>query len=229
MNTYRMGLLALLCLLAMPAIAQDEATPCPGCNDAQLAEPATFCYTDTLFPAQCAQFVFGQANFYLNKGKKKVKALPVVEGVEGLLALADNKRHKLTAREMLFVERALTQWALEERQLGYEMTDTGLGIRILEAGSGPNPTKGQKVTVHYTGYFVEGGVFDSSVERGTPFSFTLGQGRVIKGWEEGIAALKVGTKALLKLPPELAYGERGAGSIPPNSTLIFEVELLKAE
>lgn len=100
-------------------------------------------------------------------------------------------------------------------------------IEKLVSGNGPAPTKGQAVTVHYTGWFTTGGKFDSSVDRDEPFTFVLGAGQVIAGWDIGVAAMKVGDKVRLTIPPELAYGRAGyPGAIPPNSTLIFEVELL---
>ena len=103
------------------------------------------------------------------------------------------------------------------------------GLRIIEhiKGKGENPTSGKKVKVHYSGFLQTGMKFDSSHDRGKPFEFVLGQGQVIKGWDEGIAQLKKGGKSTLIIPPELGYGERGAGGvIPPNSTLLFEVELI---
>jgi peptidylprolyl isomerase len=98
-----------------------------------------------------------------------------------------------------------------------------------QEGSGEKPQNGQKVTVHYTGYLTDGTKFDSSVDRGEPFSFSLGLGQVIKGWDEGIALLKPGAKAKLIIPSSIAYGARNMGSIPPFSTLIFDVELIKFE
>jgi peptidylprolyl isomerase len=106
-------------------------------------------------------------------------------------------------------------------------TESGLKVEILEKGAGKKPNVGDKVTVHYTGKLTNDTVFDSSVNRGTPFSFQLGVGQVIRGWDEGIGMLEEGTKARLTIPAELGYGNRAAGSIPPNSTLIFDVELLK--
>jgi peptidylprolyl isomerase len=107
-----------------------------------------------------------------------------------------------------------------------QKTSTGLGYVILTEGTGPAPQKGQNVTVHYTGWLTSGKLFDSSVERGVPFNFVLGAGRVIKGWDEGVAMMKEGEKRLLIIPPELAYGSRERPGIPANSTLIFEVELI---
>lgn len=109
-------------------------------------------------------------------------------------------------------------------------TPSGLKVEILQEGNGPVPKSGQTVVVHYTGTLVDGKKFDSSRDRGQPFSFPLGAGRVIRGWDEGIAMLKVGSRARLTIPPQLGYGARGAGGvIPPNATLIFDVELLDAK
>lgn len=106
-------------------------------------------------------------------------------------------------------------------------TASGLEYIEIEPGSGAQAQAGKTVSVHYTGKLQDGKVFDSSVSRGEPITFTLGQGRVIKGWDEGIALMKVGGKAQLVIPPELGYGERGAGGvIPPNATLVFDVELV---
>ncbi len=106
-------------------------------------------------------------------------------------------------------------------------TSTGLQYIELVVGSGATAQTGQTVIVHYTGWLENGKKFDSSMDRGQPFSFPLGAGKVIKGWEEGVQGMKVGGKRKLIIPPNLGYGARGAGSvIPPHATLIFEVELL---
>ena len=106
-------------------------------------------------------------------------------------------------------------------------TASGLQYQILQAGNGAEAKAGQKVSVHYTGWLTNGTKFDSSVDRGQPFDFLLGAGQVIKGWDEGVAGMKVGEKRKLTIPASLGYGERGAGGvIPPNATLVFDVELL---
>ena len=103
-----------------------------------------------------------------------------------------------------------------------------LKIEILEQGSGEEAKNNDKVSVHYTGTLEDGTKFDSSLDRGQPFSFTLGAGQVIKGWDLGVLGMKIGEKRKLTIPSELGYGDRGAGAIiPPNATLIFEVELLE--
>ena len=111
------------------------------------------------------------------------------------------------------------------------MTPGGVKIEILEEGQGPLPQKGQTVAVHYTGTLTNGTKFDSSRDRGEPIQFPLGAGRVIKGWDEAIAQMKVGTRAKITIPPAMGYGERGTpgGPIPPNATLIFDVELIDAK
>ena len=109
----------------------------------------------------------------------------------------------------------------------YIAAESGLKYYDLQVGDGPSPQSGQQVSVHYTGWLEDGTKFDSSLDRGQPFTFVLGNGRVIRGWDEGVATMKVGGKRQLVIPPELAYGQQGAGGvIPPNATLIFEVELL---
>jgi FKBP-type peptidyl-prolyl cis-trans isomerase len=109
-------------------------------------------------------------------------------------------------------------------------TQSGLDFIEIEEGKGAKAQAGKTVAVHYTGKFQDGRVFDSSVSRGEPIEFMLGKGMVIKGWDEGISMMRVGGKAQLIIPPDLAYGESGAGGvIPPNATLVFDVELVKVK
>jgi len=107
---------------------------------------------------------------------------------------------------------------------------SGLKYIDVEVGEGPAAVSGKDVTVHYTGTFPDGKKFDSSVDRNEPFAFKLGAGQVIKGWDEGVAGMRIGGKRKLYIPPALGYGKRGAGSvIPPDADLCFEVELLGVE
>lgn len=128
-----------------------------------------------------------------------------------LIALNPNKEQEIMS---LNLENAVT-------------TNSGLKYIDIKKGDGESPKKGQKVTVHYTGTLENGKKFDSSRDRGQPFSFTIGVGQVIKGWDEGVGTMKAGGRRTLIIPSELGYGSSGAGGvIPPNATLIFDVELL---
>jgi FKBP-type peptidyl-prolyl cis-trans isomerase len=106
-------------------------------------------------------------------------------------------------------------------------TASGLKYIVVKKGKGPTPQAGQMVKVHYTGRFLDGTTFDSSIPRNEPFEFKLGAGHVIKGWDEGVLTMSKGEKRIFIIPPKLAYGESGMGPIPPNATLVFEVELLE--
>lgn len=113
---------------------------------------------------------------------------------------------------------------------GEHTLPSGLKYEDLKVGDGPVAENGSTVTVHYTGWLRDNTKFDSSLDRGQPFSFVVGSGQVIRGWDEGVAGMKVGGRRRLTIPPELGYGERGAaGVIPPNATLLFEVELLQVQ
>jgi len=110
-------------------------------------------------------------------------------------------------------------------------TESGLKYVDMVVGTGATPQPGQQCVVHYTGWLLDGKKFDSSKDRNAPFSFALGKGAVIKGWDEGVATMKIGGSRKLFIPPELGYGDRnvGNGLIPPNSTLVFDVELLEVK
>jgi peptidylprolyl isomerase len=140
--------------------------------------------------------------------------------------------HQRTLASTILLSLAAVLWASQPVKAAGEMT-TPSGLRIIDVkpGTGPMPQVGQTVTVNYTGCLFadgkKGKKFDSSLDRGQPFSFTLGQGQVIKGWDEGVATMRVGGKRTLIIPPDLGYGAVGAGGIiPPDATLIFDIDLL---
>lgn len=141
---------------------------------------------------------------------RKAEVLEVSSGnMSSLIALSDKENDRMN------LENAVT-------------TPSGLKYIVVSEGNGATPATGQTVTVHYTGTLENGEKFDSSRDRNSPFSFKIGVGQVIKGWDEGVGDMKVGERRTLIIPPDLGYGERGAGGvIPPNATLIFDVELLK--
>ena len=139
--------------------------------------------------------------------------------------LLDNLEGDKTAKEKERI--AKEQAIIKEKYSKAVTTDSGLMYEVIKEGSGDKkPSIGDNVSAHYTGMFMDGRKFDSSIDRGQPIQFPVGTGRVIKGWDEALLDMKKGEKRILIIPPELAYGRRGRGPIPPNSTLVFEVELV---
>lgn len=185
-----------------------------------------YCFADESFPGMCVQFGEGASYFKL-RGDKKFKAIPIgsVNDLSYLKSVATDKKLKVSNLELLFMIEGLKVWEVEKRKFGYKYEQNGLGIKIIKEGTGELPEKGKEVEVHYSGYLEDGTKFDSSLDRDKTYKFILGQGRVIKGWDEGIAKLKKGSVAWLRIPPELGYGSRPAGIIPPNSTLYFKIEV----
>jgi peptidylprolyl isomerase len=154
------------------------------------------------------------------------EAAPAAEGEQ---AVEEAAPQEATTEAAAPVQEAAPEQATASDE-EMQTTSSGLEYVILEEGTGKMAETGDLVSVHYTGTLEDGTKFDSSYDRGEPIQFVLGRGQVIKGWDEGIALLKEGSKAKLVIPPELGYGEGGAGNvIPPNSTLVFEVELVSAE
>lgn len=162
----------------------------------------------------------------------KIEAVEIVrEGTEaeGWDAVAHFEAFNKAAVDRAEAEKKKAEEALKSLVEGFEKTNSGLYYKILEKGSGAKAQKGQKVSVHYEGQLTNGMVFDSSFKRNQPIDFNVGTGQVIPGWDEGILLLDEGDKARFVIPSHLAYGARGAGGvIPPNATLIFDVQLVKA-
>ena len=128
----------------------------------------------------------------------------------------------------LMAEESIEEGTMAEEASNVVTTDSGLQYEVIAEGDGATPQPGNRVFVHYVGTLEDGTKFDSSRDRGRPFDFTIGRGQVIKGWDEGVGMMQVGDRRKLIIPPELGYGARGAGGvIPPNATLIFDVELLR--
>lgn len=153
-------------------------------------------------------------------------ALLVVGGLVFLSVSKDKNRDDSEVAGLSSEEKNQEQLAKEQEQKMKEILEK-LKIEVLKPGEGAEAKNDDLVTANYIGKLEDGAKFDSSFDRDQPFSFYLGAGQVIKGWDLGILGMKVGEKRRLTIPPELGYGETGAGPIPPNATLIFEVELLK--
>jgi FKBP-type peptidyl-prolyl cis-trans isomerase len=155
------------------------------------------------------------------------KTIAVSLGLVGVVLLLIWKGEYISVHE---VQPSAVPSAANPNTKGEQNAVDQLKIEDITVGTGEVATSGKKVTVHYTGTLTDGKKFDSSLDRGTPFTFTLDAGEVIQGWDQGVAGMKVGGKRRLTIPPALGYGERGAGNaIPPNATLIFDIELLKVE
>ena len=138
------------------------------------------------------------------------------------LPAAENK-----AKAKKTVDELIAELKKKHPKAKFETTKSGMKYFVLKDGEGDKCGKGKKIKAHYTGTLMDGKKFDSSRDRGQPFEFTVGIGQVIKGWDEALSDMKKGEQRLLILPPELAYGERGVGGvIPPNATLVFDVELI---
>ena len=165
-----------------------------------------------------------------NKAEEKKEEAVAEEKKEE--AVAEEKKEEAVAEEKkdeAVAEEKKEEPVNAEKAGGVVTTESGLQYEDVAVGDGATPEKGKRVTVHYTGKLTngKGKKFDSSVDRGQPFTFVIGVGQVIRGWDEGVMSMKVGGKRELTIPPDLGYGARGAGGvIPPNATLFFEVELL---
>jgi FKBP-type peptidyl-prolyl cis-trans isomerase len=158
---------------------------------------------------------------------KSVEIIPVGEDAEKFHAIEAFRTFEGDREKRIAEAKAKKEKELDELAAGFDKTDSGLRYKILQKGDGKKAEKGKTVSVHYKGMLPDGQVFDSSYQRKQPIDFTLGVGQVIPGWDEGIGLLKVGDKARLVIPSELAYGSRGAGGvIPPDANLIFDVELM---
>jgi peptidylprolyl isomerase len=164
----------------------------------------------------------------MKSGGKRIIVVPaeLAYGQQGAGPIPPNTDLRVFV-ELLSISESVSveMWDIADKKI--LETDTGLKYVILEKGDGINPENGNVVTVHYSGYFEDGTKFDSSVERNEPYSFVVGNKQVIPGWDEGIRLLKKGGKVRLIIPPYLAYGSAEVGSIPPNSTITFDVELVE--
>lgn len=157
---------------------------------------------------------------------ESLEIMRVGSDAEGWDALAAFTEFRNSGEARLAKAKAAQQELLNKHAEGFESTPSGLRYKIITQGTGAKPGKGDRVSVHYEGALLDGTVFDSSFQRGEPIEFLLGVGQVIPGWDEGISLLKVGDRAKLLIPSDLAYGSRGAGGvIPPDAPLLFEVSL----
>jgi hypothetical protein len=208
-----------------------------------------FCFVESEWPDHCVQFTEENPYFYyqspgINKGRPVKFYFPENDQATNTHYYVEldksNRRLKLETRDLLIMEHGVEQW----RQLeglrkwdskyvnsGYTILPSGLAYKPMKVGKGKLAQQGNRATVHYTGYLESGKKFASTLDGKQSFQFILGNAEVIKGWEEGLAIMTVGSRYLLRIPPHLGYGQAGAGAgaIPPNSTLYFDIQLLAAE
>ena len=158
---------------------------------------------------------------------ESIEIIRVGEAAEKYKAVEAFRSFEGDREKKIAESKAKADAELDKLAAGFQKTASGLRYQILQKGHGAQAEKGKKISVHYKGQLADGTVFDSSYQRKQPIDFTVGIGQVIKGWDEGLQLLKVGDKARLVIPSQLAYGSQGAGGvIPPNATLIFDVELM---
>ena len=185
---------------------------------------------------QPVKFILGNENFVkgsdegiagMKSGGQRTIIIPsnLAYGKQGMGPIPPNSNLKLSI-ELVNAKQPVTAKMWDVDSTKFKTTKSGLKYEIIKEGEGDLISKNKRVTVHYSGYLLNGQKFDSSVERDEPFSFVVGVGQVIPGWDEGVQLLKKGSKARFIIPPALAYGSRDLGKIPPNSTLIFDVEVL---
>lgn len=226
---------------------QFSYSQCEFCHPPQ-GRTIDYCYQAQDLEGFCAMFKEGQRSFYLeNENRKKNQVMEVYlpkdlnagASIQYLKDLGMNKKLKLTTEEILFIYHAVQNWREVEAMRtwnqdlvldGYKINESGLAYKVLRMGTGEKATQGQTAVVHYTGYLLDGKKFDSSRDRKAPFEFSLGRGQVIKGWDEGVAIMPIGSRFVFRLPPDMAYGSREIPNvIPANSTLIFDVELISVK
>jgi len=227
MNCKKMFFLAI-CMVMLLGTAWAQCEKCPETS----GQKPDFCYTSDLFPDKCVQFTINNANctFYPSAKAKTPWSLRILSEInEESLAAVIKQESKLSAQDLAFLIGAYQKWNTARLDLGFTFLPNGLGYKLVQEGDGKLPEKNKKVKVHYKGYLEDGTQFDSSFDRNEPIEITLGVGQVIKGWDEGIGLFKVGSKGVLKIPSTLGYGSRGVGSIPPNATLFFDIEVISAE
>ena len=237
------GLLTLIVALGGPFWLSGQ---CIGCKLVP-AELIDFCFEDAACPGRCLQFVQDSPTFYYQDNhRKKGNPMKLVLPTDlaspttaYLLALDPDATLKLEGADLLLIEHGIVQWRQLEAirkwdisiiNSGLSLLASGLAYKPIAQGNGKYPVKGKRITVHYTGYLENGKIVDSSFDKKHSFQFTLGNGEVIKGWDEGFSIMTVGSRYLLRIPPALGYGAAGAGGdIPPNATLYFDVQLISAE
>ncbi|MEO9513916.1 MAG: peptidylprolyl isomerase [Flavobacteriaceae bacterium] len=165
-----------------------------------------------------------------NDNIETLEIIRVGEEAEGWNAIEAFRTFEGSREKRLAEQKAKAEAEMEKLAAGFEATESGLRYKMIQVGEGAKAEKGKTVSVHYEGSLTNGQVFDSSYSRNQPIDFTLGVGQVIAGWDEGIGLLKVGDKARFVIPSHLAYGSAGAGGvIPPDATLIFDVELMQVK